>query len=122
MLTDKRILKRLCNSFYKEVILKEIKRVLYIRTEGLETRQLQSLRHNSYGEINFFPGKNKGTFVIEVKDTYMEDDECLTEGERVRLMLNRDFDIQTSPTSWISPWANLLNYSTNKKYIRIEII
>ena len=126
VLTTKKVLKRLRNSFYKEVLLKEINRILYIRTEGLEKRQIQSLRHNSYGEINFFPGKkrgsNKGTFVIEVKDNYMEDDECLTEGERVRVMLNKDFGIQTSTTSWISPWENLMAYSTNKKYIRIEVI
>ena len=61
----------------------------------------------------------------------MSEDELLTEAERVRVMLNRDYNIQTNLSELVDPWRLLFTnkwqgkdrpFTSSKKFIRIEVI
>tara|TARA_B100000287_G_C20115881_1_gene576295 strand:+ start:26 stop:445 length:420 start_codon:yes stop_codon:yes gene_type:complete len=129
--TPKKIIKRLGNHYFKEVLLESVRDILYRR--GEEVR----LPLSQYGEIKFIDGNpngmTSGVFLWELNTNLgsMDEDELLTEAERVRVMLNHDYDIQTNLSELVDPWRMLFTdkwqgedrpFTSSKKFIRIEVI
>jgi len=76
-------------------------------------REERRLPLSQYGELKFITGTDgcdiKGVFLWELNTNLgdMDEDELLTEAERVRLMLNHDYDIQTNLSELVDPWRLL---------------
>ena len=125
--TPQKIVNRFNNEYFKEVILESVRDVLYHK------REERRLPLSQYGEIKFLTGTESGVFLWELNVNLggMGEDELLTEAERVRLMLNQEYDIQTDLSEIIDPWKLLFTdkwqgenkpFTRSKKFIRIEVI
>ena len=127
--TPTKIVKRLRNEYFKEVLLESVRDLLYHKHEE------RRLPLSQYGEIKFIDGTsvNMGVFLWELNPNMgsMSEDELLTEAERVRVMLNRDYDIQTNLSELVDPWRLLFTnkwqgkdrpFTSSKKFIRIKVI
>lgn len=126
-----KIIKRLSNDYFKEVLMESVRDVLYHK------REERRLPLSQYGEIKFITGTDgsdvRGVFLWELNTNLgdMGEDELLTEAERVRLMLNQDYDIQTNLSELVDPWRLLFTekwqgknkpFTSSKKFIRIEVV
>tara|TARA_R110002012_G_scaffold56815_1_gene146009 strand:- start:118 stop:519 length:402 start_codon:yes stop_codon:yes gene_type:complete len=129
--TPKKIINRLRNEYFKEVLLESVRDLLYHKHEE------RRLPLSQYGEIKFLTGNERGNdmgvFLWELNTNMgdMSEDELLTEAERVRLMLNKDYDVQTNLSELVDPWRLLFTdrwqgkrrpFTSSKKFIRIEVI
>lgn len=129
--TPNKIIKRLSNDYFKEVLMESVRDVLYHK------REERRLPLSQYGEIKFITGTDssdvRGVFLWELNTNLgdMGEDELLTEAERVRLMLNHDYNIQTNLSEIVDPWRLLFTekwqgknkpFTNSKKFIRIEVV
>ena len=123
--TPKKIIKRFTNKYFKEVLLNSVRDVLYHKNEE------RRLPISQYGDIKFIAGTDPQTtsvFLWELNLNLggMNEDELLTEAERVRVMLNHEYNIQTNLSELVDPWKSLFmeekKFTSSKKFIRIEVI
>ena len=129
--TPTKTIKRLSNDYFREVLMESVRDILYHK------REERRLPLSQYGDIKFITGTdgtdNRGVFLWELNTGLngMDEDELLTEAERVRVMLNRDYNIQTNLSELVDPWRLLFTnkwqgkdrpFTSSKKFIRIEVI